>query len=119
VFVASAVINVGVFLLAFRLATANEVALRNMVPGAVISGVLWQVLLVVGTFLVAHQVRRMQSLYGTFGVVLGLLAWLHLQATPTLYAAAVAPQPRTAATDPGRPAGVPRLRGDHPAAPKG
>ena len=86
VFVASAVINVGVFLLAFRLATANGVALRNMVPGAVISGVLWQVLLVVGTFLVAHQVRHMQSLYGTFGVVLGLLAWLHLQATLTLYA---------------------------------
>jgi YihY family inner membrane protein len=86
VFVASAVINVGVFLLAFRLATAKEVALRCMVPGAVISAVVWQGLLVAGTLLVGHQVRHQQSLYGTFGVVLGLLAWLHLQATLTLYA---------------------------------
>jgi hypothetical protein len=36
--------------------------------------------------LVGHQVRHQQSLYGIFGVVLGLLAWLHLQATLTLYA---------------------------------
>jgi membrane protein len=85
-FAAAAVINVGVFLLAFRLATAREVALRSMVPGAVVSAVLWQGLLVAGTFLVAHQVRHQQSLYGTFGVVLGLLAWLQLQATLTLYA---------------------------------
>ena len=45
-----------------------------------------QVLLAVGTLLVAHQVRHAQSLYGTFGVVLGLLAWLQLQAQITLYA---------------------------------
>ncbi len=86
VFVASALVNIGVFLLAFRLATAKEIALRWMVPGAVVSAVLWQGLLVVGTLLVGHQVRHQQSLYGTFGVVLGLLAWLHLQATLTLYA---------------------------------
>jgi YihY family inner membrane protein len=86
VFIASAVINIGVFLLAFRLATAKEVALRWMVPGAVVSAVVWQGLLVAGTLLVGHQVRHQQSLYGTFGVVLGLLAWLHLQATLTLYA---------------------------------
>jgi YihY family inner membrane protein len=86
VFIASAVINIGVFLLAFRLATAKEVALRWMVPGAVISAVLWQGLLVAGTLLVGHQMRHQQSLYGTFGLVLGLLAWLHLQATLTLYA---------------------------------
>jgi membrane protein len=85
-FVASAVVNIAVFLLAFRLATAREVALRDMVPGAVISAVVWQGLLVVGTVLVAHQVRHQQELYGTFGVVLGLLGWLHLQATLTLYA---------------------------------
>jgi len=86
VFVASAIVNVGVFLLGFRLATANEVPLRCMAPGAVISAVLWQGLLVAGTLLVGHQVRHQQSLYGTFGVVLGLLGWLHLQATLTLYA---------------------------------
>ena len=53
---------------------------------AVVSAVLWQILLAVGALLVAHQVRHAQSLYGTFGVVLGLLFWLQLQAQITLYA---------------------------------
>jgi YihY family inner membrane protein len=82
----SALINVSVFIVAFRLATAREVATRDLVPGAVVSALLWQVLLASGSALVAHQVRYAQSLYGAFGVVLGLLAWLHLQAQLTLYA---------------------------------
>jgi YihY family inner membrane protein len=85
-FGASAVVNVGIFLLAFRLAIANEVPLRDFARAAVISAVVWQVLLAVGTLLVAHQVRHQQELYGVFGVVLGLLAWLHLQAQLTLLA---------------------------------
>jgi membrane protein len=85
-FVLSTAVNVGLFLLAFRLATARSVATRDMVPGAVASAVLWQVLLAVGALLVAHQVRHAQSLYGVFGVVLGLLGWLQLQAQITLYA---------------------------------
>ena len=32
---------------------------------------------------------RSSALYGTFGVVLGLLAWLYLQAELTLYAAEI------------------------------
>ncbi len=82
----STALNIGLFLLAFRLATARVVPTRCMVFGAVVSAVLWQVLLAVGTLLVAHQVRHAQSLYGVFGVVLGLLAWLQLQAQITLYA---------------------------------
>jgi membrane protein len=38
---------------------------------------------------ISHQLQRASSLYGTFGVVLGLLAWLYLQAMVTLYAAEV------------------------------
>ncbi len=84
--VLSTVLNIGLFLVAFRLATARVVRTRDMLLGAVLSAVLWQVLLAVGALLVAHQVRHAQSLYGVFGVVLGLLAWLQLQAQLTLYA---------------------------------
>jgi hypothetical protein len=38
---------------------------------------------------VTHQLHRASALYGTFGVVLGLLGWLYLQATVTLYCAEV------------------------------
>src|SRR5215469_4238763 len=40
-------------------------------------------------YVVSHQLHRASSLYGVFGVVLGLLAWLYLQAEVTLYAAEV------------------------------
>ncbi|OLB64288.1 MAG: hypothetical protein AUI10_11765 [Actinobacteria bacterium 13_2_20CM_2_72_6] len=82
----STAVNVGLFLLAFRLATARVVRTRDMLLSAVVSAVLWQVLLAAGALLVAHQVRHAQSLYGAFGVVLGLLAWLQLQAQITVYA---------------------------------
>ncbi|GAA5180798.1 hypothetical protein GCM10023322_13920 [Rugosimonospora acidiphila] len=83
-FLGSAVINVGIFLFAFRLATARDVPYRDFTRSACVSAVLWQLLLALGTLLVAHQVRHAQALYSTFGVVIGLLAWLHLQAQLTL-----------------------------------
>jgi YihY family inner membrane protein len=84
--VVSLVLNIGVFWYGFRLATAKEVGTREMLPGAVLAGIVWQILQLLGTFLVAHTLARASSLYGVFGIVLGLLAWLYLQAQLTLYA---------------------------------
>ncbi len=84
--VISYVLNVGVFWLAFRLATAKEVATRELLPGALLSALTWQVLQYLGTWIVGHQLRHASSLYGVFGLVLGLIAWLYLQAQFTLYA---------------------------------
>jgi membrane protein len=86
VFVASALINIAMFVGGFRLAIARDIALRCFVVAAVASAILWQALLAVGSILLAHQVRHQEELYGTFGVILGLLAWLRLQAQMTLYA---------------------------------
>ena len=84
----SLVLNIGVFLLSFRLATAKDVAWRDLRLGAVIAAVVWQVLLSLGSYIVSHQLHHASSLYGGyFGVVLGLMAWLYLQAQATLYAA--------------------------------
>jgi YihY family inner membrane protein len=82
----SLVLNVGVFWLGFRLAVEREIKARQMLPGAVLSAVVWQILQLLGTYLVSHQVSKSSSVYGVFGVVLGLLAWLYLQAQFTLYA---------------------------------
>lgn len=81
----SLILNVGVFWLAFRLATAAEVAGRNLWLAAMLGAIVWQILQSVGAFIVRHEVARSTSLYGTFGLVLGLLAWLYLQAQITLY----------------------------------
>ena len=49
----------------------------------------WQVLQVAGGYLIAHQLSKNTALYGVFAVVLGLLAWLFLQAQITMYAVEV------------------------------
>jgi len=78
--------NVGVFWLALRLATAAEVSWTDLRLGAILSAVSWQALQLLGTFIVGHTLRHTSALYGVFGVVLGLMAWLYLQAQVTLYA---------------------------------
>jgi membrane protein len=82
----SLVLNIGVFWYGFRLATAKEIGTREMLPGAVMAAVVFQILQLLGTFLVGHTLSKASSLYGVFGIVLGLLAWLYLQAQFTLYA---------------------------------
>lgn len=82
----SLVLNIGLFWLGLRTATAAQISWRELRVGAILSAVIWQVLQYVGGYVVAHQLRNSSSLYGTFGVVLGLLAWFQLQAQLTLYA---------------------------------
>ena len=83
----SLVLNVGVFWLSFRIATARMVPWRQLRTGAAIAAACWTILQLVGGYVVGHQLQRSSELYGTFGIVLGLLAWLFLQAEVTLYAA--------------------------------
>lgn len=83
----SLVLNLGVFWLSFKVATAWQVPWRDLRTGSAFAAVCWQVLQVVGGYVVSHQLHRASELYGTFGIVLGLLAWLFVQAEVTLFAA--------------------------------
>jgi YihY family inner membrane protein len=87
--VVAVVINVGLYLGAFRLLTPKQVATRDLVVGAVIGGVVWTILQAFGGYVVGHYLRGSSALYGTFGLVLGLMAWIYLGAQITLYAAEV------------------------------
>lgn len=87
---ASFALNVGVFWLAFHLAAAAQVTWRDLRLAAVLSAASWQILLLLGSFIVGHSLQHSSAIYGIFGVVLGLLAWLYLQAQITLYALEVA-----------------------------
>jgi membrane protein len=80
--------NIGVFWLAFRLATAKAVTWRDLRSGAILGGIVWEILQLAGGYYVTHELVHSTSLYGqTIGVVLGLIAWLYLQAEATLYVA--------------------------------
>jgi membrane protein len=80
----SLLLNVGLFWLGFRLATARQVATRDLRLSAIAAAVAWQVLQLAGGYFIGHQLAS-NSAYGALAVVLGLLAWFYLQAQITLY----------------------------------
>lgn len=82
-------LNVGLYWLAFRVLTPAEIATRSLLPGAIVGGVAWTGLQILGSWLVARQLRHTSQLYGTFGVVLGLLFFLYLAAQIVVYSAEV------------------------------
>jgi len=84
----AAAVNAGMFVGAFRILTPKGVETRDLVPGAVIGGMLWTVLQVLGTYLVHHFLHS-DSVYGEFATVLGLIAWLYLAARIVVYCAVV------------------------------
>jgi YihY family inner membrane protein len=85
---AEAVMNAGMYLAGFRILTPRDVRSRCLIPGAVTAGALWTVLQVAGAYLVHHYLHS-DSVYGMFGTVLGLVAWLYLAAEITVYCAEI------------------------------
>ncbi|MHB8246902.1 MAG: YihY/virulence factor BrkB family protein [Acidimicrobiales bacterium] len=85
--VVSALVNCGQYLLAFRVLTPKQVATRCLLWGAVAAGLGWTALQAGGSYLVGHTLKGDSATYGTFAIVLGLLAWIYLGARITVYAA--------------------------------
>lgn len=83
---AAAAVNAGMFVGGFRILTPKVVETRDLVRGAVIAGILWTILQLLGTYLVHHFLHS-DSVYGEFATVLGLVAWLYLAARIVVYCA--------------------------------
>jgi YihY family inner membrane protein len=79
--------NLLVFAAVFRLLTSAPVSLRALLPGTVVAAIGWTALQLVGGWFVEHEIRNAAPTYGTFAVVIGLLAWIQLGATLTVLAA--------------------------------
>lgn len=58
---------------------------RRIMQSALYTAVGTELLQIFGGYILAHQLHRLNSLYGTFAVVLGLFFWLYLQAQIVLY----------------------------------
>jgi YihY family inner membrane protein len=84
---ASAVVNFGLYLFAFDVLTPAKIRLRQLMVGAAVAGVGWTILQAVGGFVVGHYLKNDSSVYGLFGIVLGLFAWVYLITEVTVYAA--------------------------------
>jgi membrane protein len=87
--VASLLLNLGLFIVAFRVLTSAKVGLRDVLTGAIVAAIGWELLQILGRFYVQNILRGMSQTYGLFATVLGLLAWLFLQARLVMYSAEV------------------------------
>jgi YihY family inner membrane protein len=74
------VLNAGVFIVGFRLATARDLTVRQILPGALTAAVIWQLLQSFGGVYVGHVVKSASLINSVFALVLGLLAFLYLAA---------------------------------------
>jgi membrane protein len=79
--VIATVLNLFVFGAVFRLLTTDTVETRALIPGVVVATIGWEVLQVLGGWYISHEVKNASAVYGTFALVIGLLAWIHLGAT--------------------------------------
>jgi uncharacterized BrkB/YihY/UPF0761 family membrane protein len=78
------VLNVVVFAASFWIVSPPGTTPRQLWPGAVFAGLVWTVLTTVAIGF-THKLAHVNTLYGSFAPVLGLLAFLYLAARITIY----------------------------------
>ncbi len=80
--------NIGAFLIGFRVLTARDIPFSDLIPGAVGAGIAMQ-LLQIGGALFVTALSGASQVYGVFGLILGLLAYLYLQAVIVVFCAEI------------------------------
>ena len=85
----SCLINVGLILVAFQVLNPQRHPWRELLPGAVVAGVGYTLLQLVGRWYVDRTIKGATDTYGTFAVVIGLLSWLYLVGQLLLVAAEI------------------------------
>jgi len=81
------VLDVGLFVVGFRLLTSKSVTFHDVFPGALLSGVAFFVLQQLSSLVISHYLQNAQGTYGRFAVVITMLWWMYLQAQITLFGA--------------------------------
>ncbi len=84
--VISILLNFCLFMASFKLLCTADIPLHELVPGAAIASVLWEILQLAAGVYISH-ISHNHSAYGTFALVLGFLAWLHLGTQMMVYCA--------------------------------
>jgi len=71
--VLAAVFDVGIFVVAFRILTDRDVTTREVLPGAILSGVAFFVLQELSAVIISRYLKNAQSTYGHFATVITIL----------------------------------------------
>ena len=88
IIVVGLVAELGLFLWMFWGLGDRRVGWRNLVPGAIVAAIGFEILKLIGTVYVPQLVSRTSALYGPLGVVFAILAWLAFFARLIIYSSA-------------------------------
>jgi YihY family inner membrane protein len=83
----AAAFDVALVIAAFRLLPARELSIRDVLPGALLTGVVFFVLQELSAFIISRHLKNAQSTYGHFATVITILWWFYLQSLVTLLGA--------------------------------
>jgi len=83
----TAVFDVLLFIAGFRLLTPRDVVTREVLPGALLSGVAFFILQQASSLIISRYLGSAESTYGSFATVITILWWFLLQAQITMLGA--------------------------------
>ena len=86
-YVLSLALDVGIFVVAFRILTERDVSTRDVLPGALLAGIAFFVLQELSTLIISRYLKNAQATYGHFATVITILWWFYLQSIITLLGA--------------------------------
>lgn len=86
-FVLAVALDVGIFVAAFYLLTPRVESVRDVLPGALLSGLAFFVLQQLSALIISHYLQNAQSTYGHFATVITILWWFYIQSLITLLGA--------------------------------
>ncbi|HEX8933646.1 MAG TPA: YihY/virulence factor BrkB family protein, partial [Pseudonocardiaceae bacterium] len=80
-------LDVGLFFVAFRLLTDRDVSTRDVLPGALLSGIAFWLLQQLSSLIIFRYLQNAERIYGNFATVITMLSWFYLQSVVTLVGA--------------------------------
>jgi YihY family inner membrane protein len=80
-------LDVGLFLVAFRLLTDRDVSTREVLPGALLSGIVFWLLQQLSSLIIFRYLHNAERIYGSYATVITMLTWFYSQSVVTLVGA--------------------------------
>lgn len=83
----TALVDIGLLLMMFTVLPAQRRPVRQLLPGAIVGGILLVALQQVGSWVVRRYIAGASDTYGTFAIVIALLSWFFLVSRVVLMSA--------------------------------
>jgi membrane protein len=80
-------LDVGLFIVAFRLLTDRDVSTRDVLPGALLSGIVFWLLQQLSSLIIFRYLHNAERIYGSYATVITMLTWFYSQSVVTLLGA--------------------------------